>query len=992
MKKLLFTVLIITTFRFIMGANINLTNEEKEWLSDHKTIRIAPDPEFPPIEWIDENGLYRGISSGFMDLISQELDIEFEVVQYNNWEEVLQKARDRDVDMLSAAAQTPQRAKYMDFSSPYLIFPGVMITRNDYSEIKTIEQLYNKKVVIVSGYVWQDMLTLDHPEIEIIQVNSLLDGLRGISMGVHDVIIATLPIALYYIEKEGIHNLRVSGETDYFTKLSILTRKDWPMLGTIMQKTLSNIPGKKKKDITKKWITIKRKSVFSNKQFWIILISILFISFVGLIIIYTWNRILKKLVRKRTRELEEDIAKRKITEKALVTSEEKFRVLYNNSPDMYVSVSPEDGIILLCNETLLKKTGYSREEIIGFPIFKLYHEDCLPDVENNVFKKFIKTGVIRNKELILKRKDGSKIDISLNVDAVRDKAGKILYSISSWRDITERKKAEDVLRDNEQSFRDLVDNLLDGLAIADEKGYHIYVNPKFSEITGYSRDELLNMTGWDFTHPEDLTKLKQRMKGRMADKPIKTHYERIIVRKDGVEILVEMSTTTTIWQGKKRPMAILHDITERKRAEKEINDKSIKLIKQLEKSEKQRIASLVVLNDLNKTTKELHLEINVRKQAENIQKTLYNISKAVNSTDNMQELYSKIKEFLGDIIDTTNFYVALYDEKTDMISLPFEVDEKDDFKTFPAGKAITKYVIKIGKPLLATKNVVKKLIEKGFIETVGAPSEIWLGVPLKVENKVIGVIAVQSYDDPNLYTEKDIEMLTFVSEEIALAINRKQAEEQIKKDLEIKNTMLAEIHHRVKNNLQIISSLLKLQSSHIEDKRALELFQNSRDRVKTMALIHDALYRSKDLTNIDFTEYVKKLATQIFISYGANSNLIKLKINIKDILLDISTAIPCGLIINELISNSLKYAFPEGRKGEINISFTYKNQVNTLCVKDNGIGISGGIDLENSSTLGFLLVTSLTKQINGTLKLEKVKGTSFKITFKKTNIKTFGKV
>ena len=436
----------------------------------------------------------------------------------------------------------------------------------------------------------------------------------------------------------------------------------------------------------------------------------------------------------------------------------------------------------------------------------------------------------------------------------------------------------------------------------------------------------------------------------------------------------------------------VRDITERKQAEEKLKEKSQESKKQLEKSEKQRIASLVVLNDLNKTTKELHTEINERKQVEKIQNTLFNISNTLNRIDNIEELYSKIRKFLGDIIDTTNFFIALYDEKTDMISLPFHVDEKDEFETFPAGKTMVKYVIKTGKPLFATDDVVEDLTKKGIVETIGAHSEIWLGVPLKIGKKIIGVIAVQSYDDPRLYTEKDLEILTFVSEEIALAIQHKQADEQMKKDLEIKNTMLAEIHHRVKNNLQIISSLLKLQSAHITDKRALELFQNSRDRVKTMALIHDALYRSKDLANIDFAYYVRKLVTQIFISYNINSNLIELKLDIQDVLVDINTAIPCGLIINELVSNSLKYAFPEGRKGEINISFTQKNLVNTLCVKDHGIGISKKIDLENSTTLGLTLVSSLTKQLNGTLKLEKVKGTSFKITFKKIELKTYGKV
>ena len=140
---------------------------------------------------------------------------------------------------------------------------------------------------------------------------------------------------------------------------------------------------------------------------------------------------LENLVEKRTKEFQE--------------SEKKFRVLYNNSPDMFVSVSPDDARILLCNDTLLKKTGYSREEIIGSPIFKMYHDDCMEEVKNT-FQQFVKTGKIQDKELILKRKDGSKIEVSLNVDAVRNDAGKILYSISSWRDITERKHVENQIK------------------------------------------------------------------------------------------------------------------------------------------------------------------------------------------------------------------------------------------------------------------------------------------------------------------------------------------------------------------------------------------------------------------------------------------------------------------------------------------------------------------------------------------------------------------
>ncbi len=165
----------------------------------------------------------------------------------------------------------------------------------------------------------------------------------------------------------------------------------------------------------------------------------------------------------------QDITERKLAENKLRISEEQFRVLYNNSPDMYVSVSPDDATILLCNDTLLKKLGYSKEEIIGAPIYNLYHEDCLEDVKE-VFRQFVKTGDVTNKELIVRRKNGSKIDVSLNVYGVRDKDGKIQYSMSSWRDITEQKQSISALKESETFNREIVDHSFDCIKILDLDG------------------------------------------------------------------------------------------------------------------------------------------------------------------------------------------------------------------------------------------------------------------------------------------------------------------------------------------------------------------------------------------------------------------------------------------------------------------------------------------------------------------------------------------
>ena len=341
-----------------------------------------------------------------------------------------------------------------------------------------------------------------------------------------------------------------------------------------------------------------------------------------------------------------DITARKQVEKELFESEENFRVLYNNSPDMYVSVSPYDASIMQCNETFLINTGYSREEIIGSPVFKMYHDDCL-DEARKAFQQFVVTGKIEDKELIIKRKDGSKIDVSLNVNAVRDETGKILHSISSWRDITENKRAA----------------------------------------------------------------------------------------------------------------------------------------------------------------------------------------------------------------------------------------------------------------------------------------------------------------------------------------------EQIAKNLKEKEILLKEVNHRVKNNLTVISSLLRLQSHNIKDKQALLALENSRNRIRTMALIHEKLYKSENLAEVDFAIYVKDLCNYLFKSYDLTSEKIKLKLNINDVKLGVNQGIPCALIINELISNTLEHAFPDGRSGEIGIEMKTEDNLSRLIVQDNGIGLPATIDLKDADSLGLQLIQILTEQLHGKLEIDRNNGTMFTITF-----------
>lgn len=211
---------------------------------------------------------------------------------------------------------------------------------------------------------------------------------------------------------------------------------------------------------------------------------------------------------------------------------------------------------------------------------------------------------------------------------------------------------------------------------------------------------------------------------------------------------------------------------------------------------------------------------------------------------------------------------------------------------------------------------------------------------------------------------------------------RKRADEQIGAALREKEVLLKEIHHRVKNNLQVISSLLYLQSRYINDKKALEVLKECQNQVKSMAIVHEQMYHSEDLVQIDFADYTQLLVTELFSTYTIDSADIAIKTDIKDVLLDINAAIPCGLIINELLTNALLHAFPGGRKGEIQITML-PNKANEikLVVRDNGIGIPKDTDFRNTETFGLQLVWGLVEQLEGTIEFDGREGTAFTITF-----------
>ena len=311
-------------------------------------------------------------------------------------------------------------------------------------------------------------------------------------------------------------------------------------------------------------------------------------------------------------------------------------------------------------------------------------------------------------------------------------------------------------------------------------------------------------------------------------------------------------------------------------------------------------------------------------------------------------------------------------------------------------------IAKMGRFLLVNERLcdmldysADELYKKTFYE---------LGVPEEVEESLVDwdqLLSgkIKNFSREQTYIRKDGEILSanvtvslvrdandnpnyFVAvfEDIT---ERKEYEQQLEESIKEKEVLLKEVHHRVKNNMQVISSILNLQSSYITDESALDMLRESQDRIKSMSFVHESLYQSKTLSEVNFAEYIQNITRNLYHSYGRPQGGIDLQFELENIYLNLDTSIPCGLIINEIVSNSLKYAFHERETGLIKIEFSkVSDDKLKLIVSDNGIGLPKDFDVENAESLGLQLVTTLVTQISGELEIDVSSGTKFNIVFK----------
>lgn len=536
----------------------------------------------------------------------------------------------------------------------------------------------------------------------------------------------------------------------------------------------------------------------------------------------------------------------------------------------------------------------------------------------------------------IQTKNGEFFNIKTNYVEEEDSARAIVHIL----DMTGRKWAEKALQQSREQYRLLFESAPDAVSILDTNGIITMSSRTATQLYGYTREEMTGKHMTELMRPSSVPTFHEKFQQLQRRQPAEGEIQ--IIKRNGSTINIWRKMVPLIDEKGKFTgvLAYDRDITERKKAEMELK----KYRDHLEELVKERTTELEEANE------ELQQEIRERKRAE-------------------EELTQKEKR-----------YRTLFDLSPSGILL--EDTDGNIIDANPAFCEVFQYSIKeiIGKKVhMFTHPDVVHQVDNNI-------DKLLSGQVLRHTEKSI------KKDDSTCFmnlNEKKIPLpdgrdgILCIAEDISEQI---KMEEQLKTSLREKEVLLKEIHHRVKNNLQIISSLLSLQSGYIKDDTAIQVFKNCRERVRTMGLVHEELYRTKSLSNIEFREYIDRLIGHLFDSYSLSPGQVKLKTKVEDVSFDIETSIPLGLILNELITNSLKHAFPDNRKGELYI-FLEKSKEDKydyiLIISDNGVGFPGDMDLQNSDSLGMVLVNTLVKQLHGVIESETKDGTSFMIKFKK---------
>lgn len=578
-----------------------------------------------------------------------------------------------------------------------------------------------------------------------------------------------------------------------------------------------------------------------------------------------------------------------------------------------------DGIVTSWNKGAERIYGYSAGEIIDESVSMLVPPGH-PDDTRILLEKVSAGEPVSHFRTSRKTKDGRIIDVSLTASPVKDAEGDLIGVSTIIRDITEEKAAEEALRQSEERFRRYVENAPDGIFLVDDAGDLLMVNEADCRITGFSRDELFQKNIIGMVYPDDRAfAVGQFQKVKNEGKVI---VEVRLVQKNGN---VRHSLVKGVKVGEGEYLGFVSDVTDQKNAEEALRQS----------------------------------EERFRSYIENAPDGVFLVDDQGNYTM-VNDAACEITGFSKDELLGKNLIEMVYPADTAIAKEHFRRVREEGQAT-----GETRYVTKNGD------------VGYWLVKAVKIDEENFIGFTSDITDQKLMESEIRSL---NTVLEQKVEKRT---EDLLKEISRRRTiEEQLRVSLDEKSLLLREIHHRVKNNLQIIISLTNLQLRQSDDPQVRKIMTETQNRVRAMALVHEKLYRSDTISDIDLAEYIEFLARQLFLNYNIDSRKVMLKIEIDEIRVPINTVIPVGLIINELVSNALKHAFPGDKKGSLSISATRGDNTISLKVADTGVGIPEELDWRNAPTLGLKLIISLVNQLDGSIELDRSQGTAFSIVVK----------
>lgn len=734
-------------------------------------------------------------------------------------------------------------------------------------------------------------------------------------------------------------------------------------------------------------------------------------------------------------QLRSEIVEHRRTQEALMQSRRLAKSLIDSSLDMIVAVDQKN-IITEFNPAASIKFGYEPEELLGRPSNVLYAD---AQEHNRVQKELVRFGAFSG-EVRNITKEGRVFTSFLAASRLMDEEGNLLGSMGVSRDVTQAKRDREALRESEERYRDLVDNANDLIHSVDASGKFLFTNNAWRRTLGYTDKDLLGITLFDVLADDETKEIARSWLAGERSRSTNTPWQSRFITRDGQIKLFEGSSTVREENGRMiMARSIFRDITESHAAQEKLHkhlakeralfDSSAHMFWTVDRrialtsfnqgyhdmimrlhgkapqinTDPHKPRELFAPGDYHAFWREKYQEAFEGKvvrfetdltdaQGHRVCNEIY-LSPVVDTHGQVLEVFG-----IGHEITSERMAEALAQEQS--AKLNAILDNSADVMLWSVDKDLritscNKYFSQIsrlfGRDLGAGNNIREAFLDiltpEEDQEWLQLYNECFSGKPQRREARIVARQGPEMWLELFMGPVKAngrIKEVTCMAHDIT---GKKRSEQELVENLREKEVLLKEVHHRVKNNLQIISSIFSLQRGHVaNDPKVMSLLQESQDRIRSMAFIHESLYQSKNFAQVDLAQYIKGLCSNLVMSYSLYGR-VQLNTELEPLMLDLDKAIPCGLVLNELISNALKHAFPDGREGVVGITLRGDRNTVRITLEDNGVGFPGGYEEARDRGLGMELVELLLQQLDGNaVRTGQIgtTGTSYLITFERS--------